>query len=314
MKILNSKKSLIAVTSAILMLGIVLIPSAAVSNQLANAPIPVSRPDGTLQGLLHRNILGLMRNMDSANFTPDNVYYGVYNSEGGYSYAKKDSVERNISLPLGAIKNLLNNSIERLKTDVSIEQGTLDFMQMLLTQLRNHTEIRISNKVISDAVINSYHNRKAVTIFYDKDRSVLDTFAIIRDNGTVSSQPFTGDEILTNVFMSLVRDKVTGSYQIMNRWQYEDDSSGELLRKFIEHLSSRNWLSKELQYFFKVPNINIMSALSAPSQSLSATPTEPKILERGTFEISQLKIDKLDLARIGQNLLVQEYDYTYLEH
>jgi hypothetical protein len=296
------------------MLGIVLIPSAAVSNQLANAPIPVSRPDGTLQGLLHRNILGLMRNMDSANFTPDNVYYGVYNSEGGYSYAKKDSVERNISLPLGAIKNLLNNSIERLKTDVSIEQGTLDFMQMLLTQLRNHTEIRISNKVISDAVINSYHNRKAVTIFYDKDRSVLDTFAIIRDNGTVSSQPFTGDEILTNVFMSLVRDKVTGSYQIMNRWQYEDDSSGELLRKFIEHLSSRNWLSKELQYFFKVPNINIMSALSAPSQSLSATPTEPKILERGTFEISQLKIDKLDLARIGQNLLVQEYDYTYLEH
>ena len=314
LKILNSKKSMIAVTSAILMLGIVLIPSTAVSSQLANTPIPVSRPDGTLQGLLHRNILGLMRDMESANFTPDNVYYGVYNSEGGYTYTKKDSVERNISLPLGKIIALLNISVERMKTDVSIEPGTVTFMQQLLTQLGNHTEIRIYNKVTSDAVINSYRERKAVTIFYDKDRSVLDTFETIRENGTVSSQPFTGDEILTNVFMSLVQDKVTGSYQIMNQWEFEDGSSGELLRKFIEQLSTRNWLSKELQYLFRMPNINIMSALSAPSQLLSATPAEPKILERGTFEISQLKIDKLDLARVGENLVVKEYDYTYLEH
>ncbi len=292
------------------MLGIVLIPSTAVSSQLTNTPIPVSRPDGTLQGLLHRNILGLMRGMESANFTPDNVYYGVYNSEGGYTYAKKDSVERNIALNLSAIKFLVNKSVERMKTDGSIEQGTLTFMQMLLNQLGNHTEISIYNKITSDAVINSYHNRKAVTILYDKDRSVLDTFETIRDNGTVSSQPFTGDEILTNVFMSLVQDKVTGSYQIMNRWQYEDESSGELLRKFIEQLSYR----RELQYLFRVPNINIMSALSAPSQNLSATLAEPKILERGTFEISQLRIDKLDLTRIENNLIVTEYDYTYLEH
>ncbi|PWI47499.1 hypothetical protein CEE45_11250 [Candidatus Heimdallarchaeota archaeon B3_Heim] len=314
MKIHKSKKSLIAITTAIMMLGIVIIPSTAVSGQLVNTPIPVTRPDGTLQGLLHRNILGLIREMESANFTPDNVYYGAFNSEGSYTYPKKDSVERNITLDLAALTFVLNRSVNDMKTDISIEPGTLAFMQMLLNQLGNHTKITIYNKITSDAMVTSYHDRKAVTIFYDQDRSVLDTFETIRENGTVSSQPFTGDEILTNVFMSLVQDKVTGAYQILNQWQYEDGSSGELLRRFIEQLSSRTWLSKELQYLLKIRNVNIMTTLSAPSQELSASLAEPKILERGSFEISQLKIDKLDLARVGSNLIVKEYNYTYLEH
>ena len=311
---LETKKSLIATLFAISMLAIVIVPSTTVTGQLVNSPIPVARTDGTLQGLLHRNILGLIREMESANFTPDNVYYGVYNSEGSYSYTKNDTVERNITLDLGALKFLLNRSVDKLKNDLSIANETLVYMQMLLNQLGDHANITIYNRITSDAYITSYHDRKAVTIFYDQDRSVLDTFDIIRENGTVSSQPFTGDEILTNVFMSLVQDKVTGSYQILNQWQYEDGSSGELLRRFIEKLSSRNWLSKELQYLFRVRNVNIMSALSAPSQTHLATSAEPKILERGTFEISQLKIDKLDLERVGSNLVVKEYDYTYLEH
>ncbi len=314
LKIHKSKKSWIAITSAIFMLGIVIVPSTAASSQLATSPIPVARPDGTLQGLLHKNILGLIRGMESANFTPDNVYYGVYNSVGGYTYTKQGSVERNITLDLAGIKNFLNQSVGRIKLDVTINEGDKLFMEALLEHLENHSTIHINNRVTSDAMVSSYHDRKAVTIFYDKDRSVLDSFETIKENGTVSSQPFTGDEILTNVFMTLIQDKVTGLYQVMNQWQFEDNTSGELLRRFIEQLSSRDWLSKELQALFRFPNINIMSALSAPSQTLSASPTAPKILERGTFEISQLRIDKLDLARVGPNLLVKEYNYTYLEH
>jgi hypothetical protein len=314
LKILKTKKSLIAVTSAMLMLGIVVIPSTAVTTQLSTSPVPVTRPAGSLQNLLHKNILNLMRGMESANFTPDNVYYGVYNSEGGYSYTKEGSVVRNITLDLTALKFFLNRSVQQMSSDDSIELGTLEFMQKLLNELKNHTTINIYHNVTSNAEINSYHERKAVTIFYDKDRSVLETFETIKENRTVSTQPFTGDEIFTNVFMSLVKDKVTGGYRIINQWRFEDRSSGELLRRFIELLSSRTWLISELQYLLRLPNVNLMSALSAPSQSLSATPTEPKILERGTFEISQLRIDKLDLTRIGNNLIVKEYDYTYLEH
>ncbi len=314
LKINKIKKSLIAITSAILMLGIVVIPSTAVTTQLSTSPMPVTRPAGSLQNLLHRNILGLMKGMESANFTPDNVYYGVYNSEGGYSYTKQGSAVRNITLDLAGLKFLLNRSVQQMNTDVSIEPGTLTFMQRLLAQLQNHSTINIYYNVTSNAEIESYHERKAVTIFYDKDRSVLETFETIRENRTVSTQPFTGDEILTNVFMSLVKDKVTGAYRIINQWRFEDRSSGELLRRFIELLSSRTWLSKQLQYLLRLPNVNLMSALSAPTQFLSASPTEPKVLERGTFEISQLRIDQLDLARMGNNLVVKEYDYTYLEH
>ncbi|MFX1508048.1 MAG: hypothetical protein ACFFDC_18340, partial [Promethearchaeota archaeon] len=38
------------------------------------------------------------------------------------------------------------------------------------------------------------------------------------------------------------------------------------------------------------------------------------VLEYGRFEISQLIIDDLDLQKVGQNLIISEYDYKYIEH
>ncbi|MHA2166996.1 MAG: hypothetical protein ACXAAT_14140, partial [Candidatus Hodarchaeales archaeon] len=75
MNIQKIKKSMIAMLFTIFILGLVSFPSTAVLEPSMNAPIPVERPDKLLQPQLHRNLLWLIKNMESADFTPDNVYY-----------------------------------------------------------------------------------------------------------------------------------------------------------------------------------------------------------------------------------------------
>jgi hypothetical protein len=315
MKFTKTKKSMVTILFAIFMLGLVTIPSVATSDQLAITPISVRRPEGTLQDVLHRNLLWLIGSMESADFTPDNVYYGVYNSEGNYTYPLVRSRVQNISVNLEHFISVMNLTIEKMKTDVSADNSSLAYMQALLLELQAHNTINIQYEVESDLTITSTQDRKAVSIFYDRDRSVLDAFDLITENKSVTTQPFTGDEILTNVFMSLISDEVSGSYEITNQWKFEDGSDGTVLKQFIQRLSTHEWLTRELGYLFNLRAVNIMRTLVGPDhQEFQATPEEPKILERGTFSISQLKIDSLILNKVGTNLLVKEYDYTYLEH
>ncbi|MHA2166931.1 MAG: hypothetical protein ACXAAT_13810, partial [Candidatus Hodarchaeales archaeon] len=242
----------------------------------------------------------------------DNVYYGIYDNVGRYSYPIVGSGAQNISVDLRPLINLLDKTLE---TGTFNDEPSLAYLQALLLELKAHNTTEIYYKVESNLNVTSFHDRKAVSIFYDKDRSVLDAFDIIAENQSVTAQPFTGDEILTNVFMSLVRDEVYGSYKITNQWTYENGSDATVLKRFIEKLMSHKWLANELGYLFNLKGVNIMRTLAgSDTQTLSATPVKPKILERGTFSISQLKIDTLNLNKIGNNLLVKEYDYTYLEH
>ena len=315
MNIHKIKKSMIAMLFTIFILSLISFPSTAVIEPSANPPISVRRPDELLQPELHRNLLWLIQNMESADFTPDNVYYGVYNNEGSYSYPIVGSGEQNITVDLRPLILLLNKTVERLNTISFDDMQSLAYMQALLLELKAHSQVNIHYKVVSDLMVTSSQDRKAVSIFYDKDRSVLDAFDMISENQSVSSQPFSGDEILTNVFMSLVRDEVTGSYKVTNQWQYENGTDATVLKRFIEKLMDHKWLVNELGFLYNLKGVNIMRTLAgSDNQELSAAPTEPKILERGTFSISQLKIDTLNLNKVGNNLLVKEYDYTYLEH
>jgi hypothetical protein len=315
MNIQKIKKSMIAMLFTIFILGLVSFPSTAVLEPSMNAPIPIERPNNLLQPQLHRNLLWLIKNMESADFTPDNVYYGVYNNVGSYSYPIVGTGEQNIPVKLGPLIYFLNKTVERLETGTFNDVQSLAYLQALLLELKAHNEVNIHYKVDSDLMVKSSQDRKAVSIFYDKDRSVLDAFDLIVENRSVASQPFTGDEILTNVFMSLVRDEVTGSYDITNQWTYENGSDATVLKRFIQKLMSHQWLANELGFLFKLEGVNIMRTLAgSETLSLSATALKPKILERGTFSVSQLKIDALNLHKVDNNLLVKEYDYTYLEH
>ncbi|MFX0152777.1 MAG: hypothetical protein ACFFAJ_18495, partial [Candidatus Hodarchaeota archaeon] len=127
-------------------------------------------------------------------------------------------------------------------------------------------------------------------------------------------QPFNGDEILTNVFMSLIRDEITGSYDVINNWNYEDDSDAALLKDFIHRVADNRWLYNELRSLFSLPALNKMRTMVQNTHSWQASEENPRILEYGRFQISQLKIDELKLRKVGQNLVINEYEYMYMEH
>ncbi|MHA1541406.1 MAG: hypothetical protein ACTSQH_00345, partial [Candidatus Hodarchaeales archaeon] len=174
----------------IFILSLVSFPSTAVIEPSVNPPISVRKPeDELLQPELHRNLLWLIKNMESADFTPDNVYYGVYNNVGSYSYRIVGSGIQNIPVNLTRLIDLLNKTVERLETDnldgTFDDDSSLDYLRALLTELKAHNTIEIQYKVESNLMVKSFQDKKAVSIFYDRDRSVLDAFDMISENQSV---------------------------------------------------------------------------------------------------------------------------------
>ncbi|MFX0014851.1 MAG: hypothetical protein ACFFB2_00375 [Promethearchaeota archaeon] len=295
---------------AISLLGTPIIQSVGTSSV---NPISVERPRGIRMDQIHKSFLWLIRNMQSAGFTPNNVFYGVYDSVGTYSYPIVIEREQEITIDLKDLTEQLNKTITRLE-DINANIDMLAYLNNLYIELLAHEELKIYLKVESDLSVTSSHDRKAVTIFYDNDRSVVDTLNKIKNNETIEEQPFSGDEILTNIFMSLIRDEISGSLDIINQWDYENGSEAALLKDFIHRLINQRWLYSELKFFFRLPTVNKMRILAQETKSWNVSEEDPRVLEYSRFEISQLIIDKLNLGKIGQNLVVQEYDYKYIEH
>ncbi|MFX1515906.1 MAG: hypothetical protein ACFFC6_06325 [Promethearchaeota archaeon] len=305
-----SKKTLIWILVVVSISGTSIIPSVSSSSV---EPSPIERPQGIMLDQMHKGFLWMIRNMQSAEFTPDNVYYGVYDNTGSYSYPIIGEREQEVTISLDNLIRLLNTTIDRLE-DTDPDPDALTYLNNLYGELQIHDELTIYIKVDSDLEIISSHDRKAVTIFYDSDRSVIEAFNKIKNNESITEQPFSGDEILTNVFMSLIRDEISGSYEVINTWEYEDNSDAALLKDFISRITHNRWFFSELWRLFRLPEVNIMRTLVQETNSWYASEEDPRVLEYGRFEISQLIIDNLNLKKVGENLLVSEYDYEYIEH
>ncbi len=307
------KKPLIGSLIAFTLVNMIFLQGTVVSGTVISGPINVLRPQGTLEGQFRNNMLWLIRNMNSANFTPDNVYYGIYDSTGNYNYPVNRADKRNISLDLTILTDLLNTTIKNIESNPFIENETKDYLKNLYSELEIHQTLKIYHEVNSDLQIVSSHDRKAITIFYDNDRSVLDALNKIKNNETLSSQPFSGDEILTNVFLSLIKDEILGTYQVTNQWSYEDDSNANLLKDFINRVMKNRIQVRELRFFYKIPAFNIMCTLALDNINAN-TGLNPKIFKHGTFSVSQLRIDKLDLIKMGSGIIIDDYEYKYMEH
>ncbi|MFX0210419.1 MAG: hypothetical protein ACFFDT_30850, partial [Candidatus Hodarchaeota archaeon] len=205
------KINIFLILVTVVLFGSTVNPSTASSTETNILPIGIERPQGLFQQTMHKAFLWLIANMESAGFTPDNVYYGVYDNVGTYTYDIEGVREQNVTIDLSSLTQLLSTTIEQLENDPDANPETLSDLNDLYTELLAHDEVTIYLKIDSDLTVTTSQDRKAVTIFYDNDRSVLDNFEKLKNNETITEQPFNGDEILTNVFMSLIRDEITGS-------------------------------------------------------------------------------------------------------
>ncbi len=307
----NVKKSVISLLIISIFTGMTVISVSGTNYDINSSPIGVIRPSGPMMQLMHNRFLWMIRNMESANFTPDNVYYGLYDSVGSYTYPMIGNTERNISVDLSSIQFYLNITIQRLQLDSSTDPNDLAYLESLYDEINQHQEINLYHKVETNLEVKSTHDRKAVTILYDPDRSVIEAFNAIKENMTITTQPFTGDEIFSNVYMDLAKDEISGTYEEWNMWTYEDGSEAILLRDFAKRITNNRWLINELNYLYRLRSLNLIRTMAGPNHIYSDS---LRTIERGRFSVSQLKINKLDLKKIGENLIISDYDYIYFEH
>lgn len=311
MMISKLRKSVFSLLVISIFIGITISSASGVSDDANISPIRIVRPDGPIMQILHNGFLQMIRDMESANFTPDNVYYGLYDNVGSYEYPIVGNNERNITVNLNELKFLVNKTINRLQQDLSPENPDLVYLNSLKAELEQHTQISLYHKVEANLNVKSSHDRKAVTILYDKDRSVIEAMNTIKENGSVNTQPFTGDEVFTNVIMNLVKDEITGTYKEWNQWKYEDGSNSTQLMDFVKRLSRNRWMVNALNTIYMNREMNIMLTMIGPDHVYE---NSARTVERGRFSVSQLKINKLDLINVEQKLLISDYDYIYLEH
>lgn len=310
MMINKLKKGVLSFFIISIFIGITISSVSGVSDDITISPIGIARPDGPMMQILHNGFLKMIRDMDSANFTPDNVYYGVYDNVGSYKYPIVGNNERNITVNLGKLKFLLNATINRLQ-DISANLTDLAYLNSVYAEIELHDQINLYNRVEANLNVNSSQDRKAVTILYDKDRSVIEALNTIKEDGTITTQPFTGDEVFTNVFMALAKDQITGTYKEWNQWKYENGVNATQLLDFVNRLSRNRYMVNALNTIYRNREINIMLTMLGPDHFYE---NSSRTIERGRFSVSQLKINKLDLIKVEQKLTISDFDYIYLEH
>ena len=295
MMITKLKKGILSFVIISIFMGITISSASGVEDDVNISPIGVARPDGPMMQILHNGFLKMIQDMDSANFTPDNVYYGVYDNVGSYKYPIAGNNERNITINLGVLKDLLNSTINHLQ-DISANPTDLAYLNSVYAEIELHSQINLYNRVEANLNVNSSQDRKAVTILYDKDRSVIEAFDTIKENGTITTQPFTGDEVFTNVLMSLAKDEITGMYEEWNQWKYENGVNATQLLDFVKRLSRNRYMVNALNLIYRNQAMNIMLTMLGPDYIYEDS---ARTIERGRFSVSQLKINELNLQKIG---------------
>ena len=62
--------------------------------------------------------------------------------------------------------------------------------------------------------------------------------------------------------MSLVVDEVTGTYEEINQWTYENGENATQLQNFVRRFTSNEWLMRELGFLYRLRGFNILSTMA----------------------------------------------------
>ena len=158
---------------------------------------------------------------------------------------------------------------------------------------------------------------KGVVIFWDNDTSVIQALDKIKNNETLTTQPFTGDEHFTFVQLSAVKEKTTGSLDIRTRWTYEDgETPAFFLKNWIQIVAAKRVYARDLNFFRIRENLDVLRMLlsSAPYEHYERNANNASVNARIAFSISQLNIDNLTFGRSGVGNFIRKLDFRYAEH
>ncbi len=195
-------------------------------------------------------------------------------------------------------------------------ERVITFFDDLWMEIENRTSLSITLSYAVDAVVNVTAQASAAVILYDNDSSVVNAINKIKNNESVDSQPFTGDEVLTMVDQVLIQQEFDGFLETSSLWQYDDGSDAILLKHLVRILSRNRHYAENLARAMHI-NIDLFREFLGPRHRIINTSDLGHTVKNayGRFNVAQLKIHNLTLIRTSTGrIAIKNFAFSYFEH
>ena len=328
-------KKILKMTIFVAFIGFLMFSSSAIQEAQALTPRPqpisIAGPNGGLPlfDWIKGAMIPVIYGMNNANFTDGTVLYTNFTTNNQYVQLLPKVVQNNsLSLDLTNFKSNLNSFLTSHPLFLNNYPNVKQMLINLQTEIGSSTILdlnRYSSLIPYKTVDQLSH---FVIILYDPDKSVINAIDTIRSNGTLTTQPFSGDEVLTSVQMGRTIDSISGNFYSKNTFSYGNGTLANAFVKFGLFLNDPNHpiITREL-----INGLNISPDLLAIRNFVSASPLTSstpalsiinntistlhaiKYINLG-FTVSQMQINNLTFARKNNNVVLQNFNVTLVEN
>ena len=284
--------------------------------------LPAPRGDQGLFAWLQGSMIPVIFGMKDANFSSGNVLYTEFTTHNVYSQSLARIVQNtSLNLDLTTFKSDLSAYIA---THPKIGPVANDLLVNLSKQIGSNNQLdKTSFTMImpqkSDNVTSHF-----VVVLYDPDKSVINAINDIRNNVTLTSQPFDGDEILTTVQLDRTVQSIYGQFATRNDARYNNGTMATAFIELGQFMNNHPYIARQI-----VQGISSISGTTndttfqsirqfvTSSSSLNKTLTSASAVRNVNlgFTVSQLQIHNLDLAkRLNGNVYIKNFNATLVEN
>lgn len=278
--------------------------------------IPSPRFDLPLVNFLENNLLKLILGMENAGFSDNDVLFSEFSSQEKFTrILPLINQNHTFNYSLNAFKARLNSF---LTSDFNNSLLNVSFLHDLQDELENVSSLHFTyNKIVNTTKIVE-NNPHFIVILFDPDLSIINTISSIQNNGRITIQPFTGDEIFTIVQLTKTTENFFGTLTEQALLAYDDGSNTTHIRNFISLLNNNSDISRQIRKIIQLDNdiIQFLRSIGGSKNvQFTTTDSQPRTSTRFGFSISQLQIQNLDLLESAEGKLrIENLKFIYVEH
>lgn len=308
---MNSKYLTFTALFLALMLGSVAgTPSQAIN--VGPRPVSLTGPSTNvpLYDWLRSSMLSIIYGMNDANFTSGDVLYSEFSTHNNGSQMMPLRYQNDsVSFDISSFKTNLDNYLAN-------HPGSPQPLYNLTNEIGSNTSLQVTKNTLLAPTKNVDQLSHFVIFLYDPDKSVINAMNDIRANNSVTSQPFTGDEVITSVRMDRTVESIWGHFANFNTFQYSNGMPAIAFRQFGQFLNEHPFYAHQL-----ISTLNANDLMQGIRNF--ATPAYDKIIPQNNpirsvnlgFTVSQLQIDNLTFAkRLNGGLYIKDFGATLVEN
>lgn len=252
--------------------------------------------------------------MQSAGFSTEDVLYTEFTTEDSFSRSLLP-VLQNVSYTLN-LTSFKTNLDEYLSSNPDIGPRALAVLETVQSELEDQSSVDINRWIwIRPKKDVTIKNHFVITL-WDNDTSVIDAIDKIRNNETLTDQPFTGDEIFTTVKMSRTSEQIYGTYNERSLWSYATDAPAIGLQAFVRYLYNHPAIAQVLvEELDMEEDFGRLQYALGEARDMILTKAQARENTHIAFSVSQMQVNELNLGLNNNGQVVtRDIGVTLVEH